>query len=146
MALENRAGNLGVFFLNPDGSLVTAGGIPVAGVSGPPKIPPNTSPDQISVNEDGAIRVDGNEVGRLKMVAFENEKTLRLDGALTFAASKASSISEATSRVRQGYRELSNVSATHELIKLITGVRHHEAAQRVIRSMSDTLQQRTRPR
>ena len=133
----------GVFYLSQDNELVTAAGIPVAGANGPLRMPPNTTPDRITVTKTGAIQVDGNEVGQLKVVAFEDNHQLELDGAAIFKASAAAVSAPATALVEQGHRELSNVSATHELIRLITGVRHHDAAQRAIRSMSEAIEQRT---
>ena len=51
--------------------------------------------------------------------------------------------SEAT--VQQGARELSNVSAVEELVRMIVGMRHYEAAQRALRSIDEAVQQNTNP-
>ncbi len=137
----------GVFFIGQDNQLVTTSGLPVAGTGGPIRMPPNTSPDQVVIGQDGSIRVGGTDVGKLKIAAFEDNQALELDGTAIFMATdKAVPISDPGAVVHQGRRELSNVSATHELIKLITGVRHHDASQKMLRSMSEVLQQRTQAR
>ena len=137
----------GVFYVSPDNTLVTAAGVPVAGETGEIFLPPNTTPDRIRVSAEGVIRVGDQEAGKLRIVAFEDNNELELEGAVTFKATKQAAPKEAAEfRVLQGSREQSNVSATHELIKLMTGVRHHDAIERMLRSMSDAMQQRTSSR
>ena len=50
-----------------------------------------------------------------------------------------------TGRVIQGSRELSNVSAVEELVAMLVGMRHYEASQRALRSISEAVAQNTNP-
>jgi flagellar basal body rod protein FlgG len=48
-------------------------------------------------------------------------------------------------RVEQGYREGANVQVVNEMVSMMLGMRYYEAAQRALRSLSDTVSQITRP-
>ena len=50
-----------------------------------------------------------------------------------------------TARVQQGYREGSNVQPANEMVAMIAGMRQYEAAQRALRSLSETMQMSTKP-
>ena len=133
----------GVFFIAPDGRLVNTAGLAVASETGDIQLPANATPDRIQVSQEGEIRFDGNRIASLKVVSFEDNAALESEGAITFKASDLAIQKEDPEfRVVQGYRELSNVNATQELVKLITGVRHHEAAQKMIRTLSEMMQKR----
>ena len=135
----------GAFFVGEKNQLVTSNGTPVVGKNGPVRIPPNATPDQIHVTLQGRLMINGQPTDQIKIVAFEDNQKLEMDGNVTFKATDdAVEITKPDALIRQGFQEQSNVSATHELIKLMTGVRHHEAAQRALRSMAESLQQRTR--
>ena len=135
----------GVFFIGQDGALVTSNGLPVNSESGPIQFANGTTPDQVKISTDGTIYADELQVGKLKIVAFDNPQRLKPRGTVLFEAPKSAGATESTAVVRQGVRERSNVNATQQLVKLITGMRHHEAAQRAMRSMSETIAQRLQP-
>ena len=134
----------GVFFIGPDGSIVNATGLPVAGESGPLQVADGMTPDQIKISADGTVSAGEIEVGKLKIVSFDDPQKLELRGRVLFELGKAIP-GESTSVVRQGKREQSNVNATQQLVKLIVGMRHHETAQKALKSMSDSMSQRLRP-
>jgi flagellar basal-body rod protein FlgF len=134
----------GVFFIGEDGALVNASGLPVEGESGPIQFAPGVTPDQVTIGPDGSIQVGGANIGKVKVVNFEDPHQLHAQGTVLFDGRDAVP-TESTALVQQGVRELSNVNATQQLVKLISGMRHHEAAQKALRSMSDTIAQRLRP-
>ncbi len=133
----------GVFFSGESGELVASNGFPVQGAGGAIRIPPSISPNQILIQADGSIVAGGSRVGKLKVVEFEDKSVLKLDGAAMFSSDVSPTDSDA--KLRQGFRERSNVNATHELVNMVVGMRHHEAAQKALRAMSDSLQQHIRP-
>ena len=51
----------------------------------------------------------------------------------------------AAPRVQQGYREGSNVNAPQTMAGMIASTRYYEAAQRALRTISESVQLNTRP-
>lgn len=134
----------GAFQRSESGELVTAEGHLVQGQGGPITIPPNVATNQIFIGADGGVRSDKVEFGKLQIVEFEDPSRLRPVGSTMFIADGLES-SEGASRVLQGSRELSNVSAVEELVAMIAGMRHYEASQRALRSISEAVEQNTNP-
>ena len=133
----------GVFQLNASGRLITMEGLPAMGVSGPIDLPPGTL--NIDVLSNGAVIADGIEVDQLKIVAFENPSSLQRVGTSYFQAPPNAPTVQGTADVFQGYRELSNSTVVQEMVQMIAGVRHFEAAQRALRSIGDAIAFNTRP-
>ncbi|GBD35741.1 Flagellar basal-body rod protein FlgF [bacterium HR36] len=138
--LYTRAGTLS---LNAARELVTPAGYPILGAGGRIALPENAS--TITVLSDGTIVANGQPIGQLRLVEISNPSLLETAGATLFRAPPAA-VNEATqSSVLQGYREGSNVDMVAQLIQLITGMRHFEAAQRALHVLADSLQLQTRP-
>lgn len=133
----------GVMYLTPEGQLVTAEGMPYQGIDG---IPPDVAPHQITIDQQGQVTANGQVLGKLEVVDLENKAALKTRGHIYFELSERAQTVEATGRVVQGSRESSNVNATSELILMIAGLRHHEASQRALRSISETVSQHTQNR
>jgi flagellar basal-body rod protein FlgF len=131
----------GVFQLSLTGELQTKGGLPVVGTNGPITIPPKTA--QLTVAPDGTVLADKVPKGRLQLAHFANPNVLVPAGTTLFAAPAEANPDTDTSKVEQGYREGSNVQAVQEMVSMIAGMRHYEAAQRALRSLSDAIQSRT---
>lgn len=109
-----RAGN---FQLNADGALVTSQGYPVLG---PDKqqivFDPNDT--RIRITENGSIFSDDQEIGRIGVMTFPNEKLLQKTGD-TLYSSAVPAVPSDRFRVIQGAIESSNVTAVKELTKMI---------------------------
>ncbi len=133
----------GSFQLTATGELQTKGGLPVVSDSGPITIPPRTA--QITVAPDGTVLADRVPTGRLQLASFDNPNLLVPAGTTLYAAPPGVTPAPNTSRVEQGYLEGSNVLAVNEMVSMITGMRHYEAAQRALRALSEALELRTRP-
>lgn len=145
--VESPAGRLytrnGAFTLDENRTLVTHSGMPVLGQGGPITLPPGSD---IIVQEDGTILVDGTEVGRLQIVSFQDPSKLQPAGTTLFQAPPEAGMETVTEPViRQGYREMSNVNPVSELVNLIVSARHHEAAQRALKAISEAIAQKTNP-
>lgn len=130
----------GVFRISPDNTLVTTGGHEVLGHGAPIRVPAGASPSQISVSEQGDIRIDGETVGRFDLVAFEDNQLLFPVGPTLFSGEVAHTTAPENVSLKQGLRERSNVEVTDELVRMMIGLRQHEAAQRALRAMSDAVQ------
>ena len=128
----------GTMHIDTDGRLVNAAGYPYAGVS---SVPPNLAPGDITISSDGTIKAGDQNLGKLEVVQFANNQMLRPAGPTLFFAGEARALPATNVVVQQGARELANVHATDELIKMLIGSRHHESAQRALTAMSETLQQ-----
>lgn len=134
----------GVFQLSDSGRVVTMEGLPAMGASGPIDLPPGTA--SIEVLSNGAILADGIEVEQLKVVTFEDPTSLQRVGTSYFQAPPdAAKAASPAADVFQGYRELSNSTVVQEMVQMIAGVRHFEASQRALRSISDAIAFNTRP-
>lgn len=126
-----RSGN---FKLNSEGMLVSNQGYPVLDIDD------NIiyiEGEDFAVDERGIISVDGEEITRLKVVAFADINSLSKRGdniytALGYAADN-------NSRIRQGYLEESNVNAVKEMVDLITVNRSYESLQKIIQAEDETV-------
>ena len=132
----------GDFTLNADGVLVTRNGWPVMGESGEISVDGKENPQQhkkFSVDEEGNISVDGNQVDRLRVVDFPQPYTLTKMGETLFKpADSGSSETQAEDvRISQGFIELSNVDAVKMMTEMIEVLRGYESYQKIIRSVDE---------
>ena len=132
----------GTFTLGSDGQLQTQSGLRVRGNGGPIAIPPGAS--SVQIGQDGTISADGLEVGKLDIASFDRPELLRRAGDTTFEGPAPQTPPPGAVRVEQGYREGSNVNPVHEMVSMMLGYRHYEAAEKTLRAISDALGQQTR--
>jgi flagellar basal-body rod protein FlgF len=131
-----RAGDL---HLTPDGTLVSATGLPVLSDGGQISIPPS---DSIAIGADGTITSvpqgvgakGAGPVGRLKLV---NPPATQLakgaDGLLRLKNGTTAPV-DSTVQVQSGSVESSNVNAPHEMVEMIQLSRLFEMQTRLINS------------
>lgn len=139
----------GNFLIGKEGILETKEGYPVLGEDGYIRV----ADDRFKVNEDGVIyAADTNEeIGRFKVVRFDNERYLKKVGQNLFNTNEIAGeahIAEGSERPRflQGYVETSNVNVVNEMVRMIEVNRAYEANQKSITSedsMMGTLWSRT---
>ncbi len=126
----------GQFTTTPDGTLITAEGAEVQGEDGPVQIPPGGT--TIEIDTGGAIRVDGEAVGTLRVVAFpEGQEFERLDGSMLGTDAEPEAM-EAPD-VRQGFAEGSNVNPLSEMTDMIAHFRLFESQQKMLQTADQTL-------
>lgn len=126
----------GAFSRDGRGYLVTLGGLPVLGEDGPLEV----GAGEVDFGVDGTVSVDGEVVGRLRLVRFPAGTRLVKEGHnLWDAAGATGEPLDAQTAVRQGYIERSNVNSVREMISLISSVRTYEANQKVIQSQDELL-------
>jgi flagellar basal body rod protein FlgG len=128
----------GVFQLNGSGELQTMAGLPVRGAGGPITIPPDAK--DIVIRSDGSVVAGSGEVGRLELAHFQDPRQLVRVGESLFHAPAGVRPESGSTTVEQHYREMSNVSVVDEMVQMIAGMRHYEASQRALRTISESIQ------
>lgn len=118
----------GSFHRTSEGNLVTAQGDPVMGDQGPITLPSGS----VTVSSDGTISVDGAVVGQLRLAEFAPDTPLTAAGNALYSAPAGSALPPASSTVRQGMLEESNVSSVQGVVQLITLQRNAEMMQRAL--------------
>lgn len=123
----SRKGN---FILDNAGFLTTQEGHKVIGKGGPIGI----SGNQVHVDGEGKIAVDGIEVGQIDMVTFENASALVKDGMSCYrnVSDEPETPVDSDTKIQQGYVELSNVNVAEEMVNMIHCSRAFESYQKAI--------------
>ncbi len=125
-----RAGN---FTLTSDGVLVTPDGQPVTGDGGPLSLPPG----QTQISASGAVSVNGQVIGRLRVVQFSDLTQLeRVEGVRFRAAQGAEPENVPADLVPQAV-EMPNVSAIDAMVDMISAQRAFEAYQKTVRTVDE---------
>ena len=124
----------GRFEVAPDGRLLSAGGHPVMGRSGPLVLPG----EELLVSERGQVFSEGQFVDELFIAQFEPGDELRREPDGLLVASTGPRMA-AEPNVRQGYLEDANVSVVREMTQMMTGFRAYEASAAALRYTDGTL-------
>ena len=123
----------GQFVVNSEKILTTKDGFPVLGQNGAIKI----EGDNVAINDQGGINVDGQLVEQLKLTKFRNPHNLQKLGASMYAplGSDNVPITDGSVRVRQGMLESSNVNSVKEMVTMIQGNRAYEQIQTAMKNI-----------
>ena len=126
-----RAGN---FSLDDKGDLVTKDGMKVLSTSDSPI---HVGEGTISIQDTGAVTVDGNEVAALKIVNFKKTEGLQKEGFHRYIWNGAAQDIEnvAEPKVKSGHLEHSNVNAIDEMVHLMAAYRDFESVQRTVKTL-----------
>jgi len=128
----------GRFTLDAEGQLRTPSGYSVEGESGPIQLQA-TDGKQIVIDHDGTVRVGDQQVGKIRLVTFDDPSQLtRLDDAAFDAGTQEPTDVEEPD-IRQGFVEGSNVNAVEEMTDMIEHFRSFESQQRSIRTTDELL-------
>ncbi|MBW2483086.1 MAG: flagellar basal-body rod protein FlgF [Deltaproteobacteria bacterium] len=132
----------GDFTLNDAGVLVTRNGYPVLGDGGEITVDASAAAyehKKFAVDEDGNVSVDGQQVGRLRIVEFpETGSLMKMGDTLFKPADNTPPPQEAEDyKVSQGFVELSNVDVVKMMTEMIEVLRGYESYQKVIRSADE---------
>ncbi|HEY4135714.1 MAG TPA: flagellar basal-body rod protein FlgF [Alphaproteobacteria bacterium] len=127
----------GHFSLNVQGQLVNSRGLVVSGSNDQPiVVPPGTS--SISISEDGDVSADSQQVGKLKLVQFDNQQRLQRTGDGLFTTD-APALPATNTDVLQGSLEGSNIQPIVEITRMIEASRVYQSAQKVINSEDERI-------
>lgn len=125
----------GNFQIDRDGTLVTAQGFAVLS-NDQSRITIPTNATRVVINGVGNIDVDGNSVGQVGLVEFNNEQRMeRLGNSLFSTTEPATPATRA--RIGQGAIESSNVSSISELIRVQEISRSVGSTAKFIETMYD---------
>lgn len=125
----------GSFTLDTEGVLVTQDGYPVMGEGGAITLEEGS----VEIDMEGAVYVDGDEIGRLQIIDFPNVDGLKKAGNGRFIAldtAMPGSRPENTV-LRQGHVESANVNPVRAMTEMIETSRAFEAYQKVIQSTDE---------
>lgn len=130
----------GALDVNPEGLLVTQGGLQVLGDGGPITVPANAS---VQIGSDGTLSATvGNGrpqgIGRLKLVTPEVPMTRGTDGL--FRAGEDLS-ADPSARVQDGALEGSNVSPVESMVAMIAAARQFETQMKMLQGAQEREQQ-----
>jgi flagellar basal-body rod protein FlgF len=128
--------------INSQGQLVTASGNPVLGSSGPIVFQPTDK--AISITADGSVsvlegvsRIDSVR-GKLRLVSFAQAQRLVKEGANLYSSGAGNAAQpDATSKVRQGFVEKSNVNSVAEMSKMIEVTRAYTQISAMLQQQGD---------
>lgn len=124
----------GDFTVASDGKLVTSLGEEVMGDGGAIVI----TGSKVKINDRGVVEVNGKEVDRLKVVAFDNVKALIKQGAGLFTDPGTAGMKKVENPLLlSGHIESSNVQAVKEMIDMVDLQRSFETYQKIIMTMQD---------
>lgn len=132
----------GDFTLNGEGLLVTRNGWPVMAESGEISVDSTENAYQhkrFSVDEEGNVTVDGNQIGRLRIVDFPQPYKLNKVGETLFKSADIGlgPIPAEKFKLSQGFIELSNVDGVKMMTEMIEVLRGYESYQKIIRSVDE---------
>jgi flagellar basal-body rod protein FlgF len=120
----------GHFRLDEAGQLVTQTGDPVLSNNGQPFFfGPQDS--KIAVARDGTVSTNNGQVGKLRVVTFDNEQTLRQVGNSLYATESEAKAVDQPSLVQNALED-SNVQPIMEMSRLIDTQRAYESVRKFI--------------
>lgn len=125
----------GAFTLSGEGVLVNKDGYPIRGDL---TFPEKTK--EITINEDGEVFADGQSIGTIELVEFDDPSILAKEGHSLFKtrSPEESGRDAVKTSVEQGYLEMSNVNIINSTINMIDTVRTYEAFQKMIHTFEET--------
>lgn len=126
----------GAMQLDTKGQLVSSAGDVIADTGGKPITIPAGATD-ISIIQDGTVSADGQAVGRLKVVKFEDPQQLSPVGNSLFTTTQTGTPDDATS-ITQGAVEGSNVNSVIEMTNMIEVMRKYESVARILQTEHDS--------
>lgn len=127
----------GALEVNPEGTLVSAQGLPVLSDGGPLTVPPGA---QVDIGEDGTVTArvpgqPGQALGRLKLVTPDDENRLRRGEDGLFRPVQGDTLNaDATARVQSGALEGSNVNPIEAMVGMIAVARQFEVQMRMLQN------------
>jgi flagellar basal-body rod protein FlgF len=128
----------GNFSLDSQGNLVTAQGDQVQGEGGQITITPDDG--DIHVSEDGTVSGIHGQLGKLRLVSFDNEAGLVKEGANLYSTTQTVNPVD-NPRIEQGSIETSNVQPVIEISHMLEVMRAYEATASLSQSQEDLMRQ-----
>jgi len=126
----------GALQISPDGTLVSPGGLPVAGEGGPIAIPPDAA---VSIAADGTVSAKpasgpAQTVGRIKLVNPEPAELRKGADGLLRMDSGEDAPADGAVRLSSGALEGSNVNVVEAMVGMIAAARQFEAQLKLLQN------------
>lgn len=134
----------GEFQLTPEGNLITTQGWPVAWDVRDGLIDPTGS--ALTVDGDGNVRQGIVDIGRLRLVDFEDKQRMVPSERGTWAAPSGLGEATSTASVNQGALEESNTTAVDQMVSMIQTQRHFDVMARTVAAIKEIEERLTRSR
>ncbi len=129
-----RAGN---FQIDPNGTLITPAGYPVAGQGGGLiTIPLGSS--EVNIDENGVVSNENGELGQIMLTEFENIQTLNPEGYNLYTSTEDGQPATQTI-VKQGHLEGSNIEPVLEMTRMIDTLRSYQSVQTMLQGENERL-------
>jgi flagellar basal-body rod protein FlgF len=128
----------GHFTLNESGQIVTSNGDAVQGDGGPITITPDDG--DVHIAADGTVSGKTGQIGRLRVVDFENPRLLVKEGASLFSTDQ-SPVTADNFKLQSGMLETSNVQPVVEIAHMIEVMRAYQATAMLSQSQEDLMRQ-----
>ena len=143
---EQMYSRVGQLYRNPDsGELTNGDGYLVQDANGGSiSIPDDVGDREIVITADGTITANGQELGQLSLVSFEDNNQLTPASQSYYQAGQNVQRKESEASVLQYHQEFSNGNAISELVSMIVGTRQYEAVQKVTQAISESLRDHIR--
>jgi flagellar basal body rod protein FlgG len=146
LALDTPRGEVytrgGQLRVDPNGVLMSDDGFPLVWTKQNGLIDPAGMP--VVIDGDGQVMQGDLELGRLRLVDFQDHRALRLNGDGNWTAPPGARQKTYTAAVHQGALEQSNGSNIEDVVAMVTVQRSFEAASNVMTMISDSLARLTR--
>ena len=137
-AAGDRYTRNGHLTLNGDGQLVTDSGDPIMGDGGAITI---TADDgDVHVAADGTVSGKQGQIGKLRLVDFDNERTLKKEGVSLYSTDQTPTAVDKPN-ILQGTLETSNVEPLLEISHMIDVMRAYQATTTLSQSEDDLKRQ-----
>ncbi|HEV2563183.1 MAG TPA: flagellar basal-body rod protein FlgF [Rhizomicrobium sp.] len=128
----------GHFALDGQGKLVTSEGDEVLGEGGGITVTPDDG--DIHVAEDGTVSGAHGQLGKLRLVGFDNETELKKEGASLYSTDQSSKPVD-NPKIEQGTIETSNVQPVIEISHMLEVMRAYQATANLTQSQEDLARQ-----
>jgi len=125
----------GAFQTNDNGQVVDSNGRTVAGEAGPITVPATVSLSQLQISADGRISASGINIGKIKIVDFEDNDSKLVsagDNCFVMPNKDIQPTTVTNTAVKQGYQEASNVKIIDELVDMLMVTRLYEANMKYV--------------
>jgi flagellar basal-body rod protein FlgG len=128
----------GSFGVDASGTLVNSSG---DRLNPPIKLPAGVSPSEVRISSDGTVSVGERKLGQIKLVTVAAPDRLLADGASEFSTTAASGSPTplATSSIKQGALEASNVDMAKEMSQLVSTQRAFQMSSTAIQNESQMM-------
>ncbi len=128
----------GHFTLNESGQIVTSNGDTVQGDGGPITITPDDG--DVHIAADGTVSGKTGQIGRMRVVDFQNPRLLVKEGASLYATDQ-SPVTADNFKLQSGMLETSNVEPVIEIAHMIEVMRAYQATATLTQSQEDLMRQ-----